>query len=47
MGELTGDLGLRLLGAMILGEDGRHKDREYSDEPSPVQDKHGKDPRDE
>ena len=44
---LTGDLGLRLLGAMILSEDGRHKDREYRNEPTPAQEKHGKDSRNE
>jgi hypothetical protein len=44
---LTVDLGLRLLGGMILSEDGRHKDREYSNEPTPAQDKHGKDSRNE
>ena len=42
---LTGDLGLRLLGAMILSEDGRHKGREDSNEPTPTQNKHGKDSR--
>jgi len=42
---LTGDLGLRLLRATILSEDGRHKDGEDSNEPTPAQNKHGKDSR--
>ena len=42
---LTGDLGLRLLGAMVLCEDGRHEDREDRNEPTPAQNKHGKSSR--
>ena len=42
---LTGDLGLRLLRATILSEDGRHKDREDSNESTTAQNKHGKDSR--
>lgn len=44
---LTGDLGLSLFGATIQSDDGGHKDRAYSNEPTPAQDKHGKDSRDE
>ena len=39
---LTSDLGLRLLGAMVLSEDGCHKDREDRNESTPAQNKHGK-----
>lgn len=42
---LTGDLGLRLLRIMVLSEDGRHKDRNGSNEPTPAQNKHGRDSR--